>query len=346
MRRRLWLVLPALSILCLGLAWHYGPAIIRHLVFSRPTVQHTQQADEGDVAALQARVTDALSSLGLEERHRTALHAEEQQDERGPWSVRHESWSLPSGDDPMALGRRIEALVASSDPRAEIYVVHHETHRVQVRLYAGSRLAQVISLETKLEPWPRLGRGAAPMLALVVHGVDDDPHGIRQLMEQESPIGLALSPYSPFTLRLSRDALHTNVEVLVAAADDVALPESLAAVPHASGLVVHTVPAGEPEAQAQALAAAGVYIIDAVEEGMGAAWLRALQDAGVPYQRGYAPQSELDRHRYRHAAAREGAAIVVVPARQGEIEVAQLSSARERGFRLAFPAEVVEAERD
>ncbi len=222
MRRRLWLVLPALSILCLGLAWHYGPAIIRHLVFSRPTVQHTQQADEGDVAALQARVTDALSSLGLEERHRTALHAEEQQDERGPWSVRHESWSLPSGDDPMALGRRIEALVASSDPRAEIYVVHHETHRVQVRLYAGSRLAQVISLETKLEPWPRLGRGAAPMLALVVHGVDDDPHGIRQLMEQESPIGLALSPYSPFTLRLSRDALHTNVEVLVAAADDVA----------------------------------------------------------------------------------------------------------------------------
>jgi hypothetical protein len=344
MGRRTWLAVCLAAVLGLMATWLYGPTLVRHLVFSRPAQQSRERIEQGDVEALKTSVADALSSLGLDDEQRTGHDELEQQDSQGTWDTIQERWQLPSESDPVALGRRIEALVASSDPSAEIYVVQQEPHRVQLRFYAGSRLAQVLDLETSLDSWPRVGPGAPPLLALVVFGADEDPHGTRQLMDQAEPLGLALSPYSPFTLRLSRDALLTHTEVLAMAADDVPLPESLQAVPHASGLVVTALPPGEIEAQSLALA--GVYVIDATEEGMGAAWMRALQDAGVPYQRAHTSKTELDRYRYRHSAAREGAAMVVVPAAQAAIESEQIASASERGFRRVFPAEIVEASRD
>jgi hypothetical protein len=204
----------------------------------------------------------------------------------------------------------------------------------------------VLELEPSLGTWPTLPRGSQPQLALVVSDVDADPHGVRLLMERGRPMALALSPYSPFTLRFSRDALLTHTEVLAIAEPDVSLAESVEAVPHASGVLVTSTPQGDAARQARALQLADVYVLDAV--GLGAAWMRALADAGVPCLRATTvTQPEQDRRQYRHSAARDGAAVVVVSARDhgATLEADQLLSATERGFRQAFPAEIVEASR-
>ncbi len=342
-------ILPALAlVLVLGLVatWFLAPSVVRRLVFTSPVGPGDAEVVVGDVGALQQRVRQAMPSLGLDEDLRQAQTEEAQQDSDGAWTTIHEHWRLSNDADPIALARRLEALVSSDDDDAEIYVVEQENHQVQVRFYAGSRLAQVLELEPSLGPWPTLKGHTNPMLALVVWDVDRDPHGIRQLMEQGQPMALALSPYSPFTLRLSRDALLTHTEVLAVAEQDVSLPESLEAVPHASGLLVLSAPTGEPDQQVAALQHSGVYVLDAVETGLGAQWLRAFDERGIPYLRAHRVDAELGRRRYRHSAARDGAAVVVSAAADGASEAAELLSASQRGYRVAFPAEVVELLRE
>ncbi len=343
MSRRLRLVLLGLLVLGCLLTWFFAPSIARLVVFTSSDDQQHERAELADVDALSARVQASLPSLGLRKDQLQERTETEQQDSRGSWVTTHERWRLSTEDDPNALAQRLEALVASSEDQAEIYVVEQDDHRVQIRFYAGSRLALVLELEPSLGPWPTLARDLEPLLALVVHDVDSDPHGVRTLMARSEPLALALSPYSPFTLRLSRDALLTHTEILAVAEADVSLPESLEAVPHASGVLVFGSPSGDPDTQAQALRRADIYVLDAVEGGLGAHWLRALQDAGVPYLRASTCSGDLDRRRYRHSAAHSGAAVVLVAASAGASEADQLQAAAARGFRLAFPAEVVEA---
>ncbi len=346
MRRRLWLAVLLSVGVGVALSWVLAPALVRRLVFTAPVTDRQQPSQLADVDALRQRVQAALPSLGLRDEQRAEHTAVEQQDGNGSWTTIQEVWSLSSEADALAMAQRLEALVASSDDKAEIYVLEQGSREVQLRFYAGPRLALVMDLQPNLGPWPTLANGQAPMLALVVYGIDADPHGVHQLMELGAPLALALSPYSPFTLRLSRDALLTHTEVLAIAETDVSLAESLESVPHASGVLLTATPAGDPDKQVQALRRADVYLLDAVEGGLGAHWLRALQDAGVPYLRATTPVDELDRRRYRHAAAHDGAAVVVIPASQGKDEAAALQAAAGRGYRLSFPAEVVEALRE
>lgn len=345
MRRRIGIALLLLLGLGMVLAWVFAPKLVRSLVFTAPSAEQQTPTLLADVTALQDQVASAMSSLGLQEDLRHEHSEQPLEDTHGRWLSVHETWHLSSDTDALSLAQRLEALVASSDQAAEIYLLEQQNHLVQVRFYAGSRLALVLELKPSLGPWPTLVSGQSPLLALVIHGVDKDPHGVRQLMEQGEPMALALSPYSPFTLRLSRDALLTHTEVLALAEADVTLAESLEAVPHASGLLITSPPVGDAEQQAQALRHADVYVLDALEQGLGANWLRALQEAEVPYQRATCPQSDLGQRRYRHSAARDGASVVAVPAARGAEEAAALRAAAERGYRLAFPSEVVEAAR-
>jgi hypothetical protein len=344
MRKRLWLA--ALCLVSAGLLWLWAPALIRRMVFTAPGSDHAGETAVTDVSALQARVSEALPSIGLREDQLASLEDLTLQDSRGGWRAVHERWRLPSESDALEIARRLEALVASADPDAEIYVLEQETHEVQIRFYEGTRLAVVLELEPSLGAWPTLPRGRQPQLALVVSDVDADPHAVRMLMERGRPLALALSPYSPFTLRFSRDALLTHTEVLAIAEPDVDISESLEAVPHATGVLVTHALGGDPEQQARALRDADVYLIDA--SGLGAHWLRALQQAGVPYLRASTvAEPDQDRRRYRHSAVRDGAAVVMVTARGSAAsqEADQLDAAAERGYRLAFPAEIIEATR-
>jgi hypothetical protein len=329
-----------------ALAWWAAPSLMRSLVFTSAPAEQPSDGVTADVSTLQDQVEGATGSLGLGEEQRQERSEQPQQDDQGSWVAKLERWRLPAGAEPLALARRLEALVASADPTAEIYLVERETQEVQLRFYAGTRLAVVIELEPVLGAWPKLTQGQQPSLALVVHGIDSDPHGVRQLMEQGLPIALALSPYSPFSLRLSRDALLTHTEVLALAEPDVSLAEALEAVPHASGVLITGSFEGAPEAQARALQAEDVYVIDAVEGGLGAHWLRAFQDAGVPYLRASSTGDDpAARPRYRHLAVATGAAVVVCHAGSSQQEAEQLTLAAQRGYRLAFPAEVIEAQR-
>lgn len=344
MRKRTWLAL--LSLIVAGATWFWAPTLVRRLVFTPAGEESEGVGVLADVSTLQNLVHSALPSLGLREDQLGSVEDEPLQDAQGGWRAVHQRWLLSTEADALELARRLEALVASADPQAEIYVVERETHEVQLRFYAGPRLAVVLELEPSLEAWPTLPRGSQPQLALVVSDVDADPHGVRLLMERGRPIALALSPYSPFTLRFSRDALLTHTEVLAIAEPDVSLAESLEAVPHASGLLITSTPIGDADAQARALRRADVYVLDAV--GLGAAWLRALQDAEVPCQRATTvTQPDQDRPRYRHSAVRDGSAVLVVSARDSgaTLEADQLLTASERGYRQAFPAEIVEASR-
>lgn len=340
----------SLGLLALGLvvlAWWGSPWLARRLVFTGPAPEQRARAETADVTTLQAHVRSALGSLGLRADQLQERDERPQQDPDGSWLASHERWRLPTESEPAALARRIEALVSSADPQAEIYLVEQQTHEVQLRFYAGSRLAAVLDLEPSLGPWPRLSTDQQPLLALVVYGVDKDPHGVRQLMDRGQPMALALSPYSPFSLRLSRDALLTHAEVLALAEPDVTLAEALEAVPHASGVLITGSFEGTPEQQARALRDADVYVLDAVEGGLSAQWLRAFQEAGVPYVHSIASSAETAetvRRRYRHLAASSGAAVVVTEAgTMASAEVEQLALAAARGYRLAFPAEIVEA---
>ena len=286
----------------------------------------------------------------MREDQRLEVVTSEQEDRAGSWAAVEERWQLSSDADPLALARRLESLVSAEDSEAEVYVVELDSQQVQIRFYAGSRLATVLRFEPSLESWPSLSRDRQPWLALVVYGVDQDPHGVRQLMEADLPLAVALSPHSPFTLRFSRDALLNHTEVLATSEPDVSLTEALEAVPHASGLLVTCPPGGDPGQQARALHLADMYVLDAVDGGLGGRWLRAFQDAEVPYVRAQnldPGATDLGRRRFLHAAAKNGAAVLVVHAAMGAAaeEVEQLRIALLRGYRAAFPAEVVERTR-
>jgi hypothetical protein len=331
-----------------ALSWWSAPRIARHLVYTGPERQRSEQSAAPDPGELQVLVAEALPSLGLDDDQRQERRVEALEDPNGSWEAIHERWRLATDADALAMGRRLEALVASADPSAEIYLVERESQQLQLRFYAGTRLAVVLELEPSLGPWPRLAPGSQPLLSLVVYQVDRAPHAVRQLMEQGRPLALALSPYSPFSLRFSRDALLTHAEVLALAEPEVSLAEALEAVPHASGLLVTCNSPGDPDAQARALALEDVYVLDAVEGGMGAHWLRAFQNAGVPYLRTTtidADTPELSRRRYRHTAAQRGAAVVVSRAGEATEEALHFEQAALRGYRWSFPAEQVEAAR-
>lgn len=345
--KRRQLLLLALCAAFLALCWWRAPQLVGLLIFDRPTETAPTLEQVGDVESLQELIATSLPSVGIREDQRLEQSPRPREDQGGSWNALHERWQLSSEADPMALAKRLESLVGAQDPSAEIYVVELDGHQAQLRFYAGSRLAAVLLFETSLSSWPTLARGEQPWLALVIHGVDQDPHGVRRLMASDFPLAVALSPHSPFTLRLSRDALLEQTEVLAKSEPGVSLTETLEAVPHASGLLLTCPPSGEPSRQARALRDADVYVLDAADGGLGGRWLRAFQDAGVPHVRAMMLEpDDIDtgRRRFLHSAAREGAAAMVVHAADGAAmaEVQQLLTAMERGYRATFPAEVVE----
>jgi len=186
------------------------------------------------------------------------------------------------------------------------------------------------------------------MLALVVDAVDRDPHGSYRLLDIPQPLAVALSPYSPYTLRMAREAVTRHKEVLARVEPDTTPTEALEAVPHATGVLFEAPPKGEPDAEAAALRGQGIYVVDAA--GLPAAWTRALRDARVPRVRAIraaASGPAGDLRAFRARAVHEGAGVLVVDADAPITPEAldSLSVAATHGFRPAFVAEVVQAAR-
>ncbi len=335
-----------------GLAAGGWVAVTRLPAALRVAVEGTRQeefrAPPPRVEEIQARVRAALPAVGLEAADLVEEFPTGRTDTRGTWEVWTSRWRLAAGEDAPVTGQRLASLVAAASSDLDTYVVESGSGVTEVRVYGGSRLAARLALEPTLPEWPAVGPGDPPLLAMVLDAVDHDPHASNRLLGDLQPLAVALSPYSPFTLRMARDAVTGHKEVLARVEPDTTPGEALEAVPYATGVLLATPPRGEPDAEAAALREQDIYVVDAVPEGLPAAWIRALKDAGVPRIRAVrlppADPGEALRA-FRARAAREGTGVLVVdvgdPSAQPALD--SLAEARLHGFRPAFVAEVARA---
>lgn len=338
----------SLGVALAGLAWWQAPNLARRMVFYRAGGDAGTTLLAPAIPAVQQQVQAARATLGLPSGAVVAAATEPRSDAAGGWEVLQQRWVLPSGLAAPDLGQRLRSLVLAQEPAVEAYVVLREADEAQARFYCGPRLAAVVELVPTLDPWPVLAPDVHPRIALVLDNVDADPFAARTLMDRGLPLTLALSPYSPFTLRLARDALTTHSEVIARAVPDATLSEALDGVPTASGVLIACPLPGDPDAEARALAAASVYALDATEEGLETRWANALRDAGVPILRALRADPlavEASERRLLHHAARQGGAALTVDVGSG-IAAGALDAVGEagaRGYRVAFTAEVVAA---
>ena len=342
---RALLLAAALLLAVSGLAWWKGMDALRAFVFSSPPREEIREGAT-DVASIQEQVSSSLPAVGLTEAEHLEENFLERNDRQGSWDVHETRWLLPPARDPQVTALRLRSLVEGLADDVRIYQVESETMAVDMRIYAGSRLACRLHLTPSLPPWPSLDRSQPAMLAVVLRSIDQAPHLARRSMELDLPLTFALSPYSPFTLRISRDAVLTHKEVLAQVEPDTTFLEALEAVPHASGLLLAQAPQGDPDSEAAHLAAEEVYLLDVSPEGLPSHWLRALHDAGVPHIRGLLddPNSTEDiRHQFRHLAARTGSAVMVtdVDSSVAQELTAELEEAQTRSYRIAFAQECV-----
>jgi hypothetical protein len=320
------------------------PSTLREVLDVRPVdgLPAPDRVEEG-----QARVRTALPAVGLEGPILLEESLAGHTDARGSWSTWITRWRLPADRDAVATGRRLASLVSADRTELDTYVVENGSGAAEVRVYGGSRLAARLLLEPTLPEWPDVQTGTFPLLALVLDGVDHDPHASNSHLELAHPLAVALSPYSPYTLRMARDAVVRHKEVLARVEEDTTPAEALEAVPYATAVLITAPPRGEPDVQAGVLRAADVVVVDASPEGLPAAWMRALTDAGVPRIRAFrlpASGAADGLRAFRARVAREGSGVLVVDADDPAAAAAldSLSEAATHGLRPAFVAEVAQ----
>ena len=313
------LLLTGLAVLAVG--YRYTPDIARFFIF-RDTNRRTA-TNLPATSQAQKIVRDSLPAAGLTEASLLSETWEDRTDPHGSWVVYRGAWRLPDGQPPEEVARRLKALVLGAVPQSEVYSVESDNGDLEIRIYHQSRLAALLRLEPTLLEWPPFSASTPPLLAIVLFGVDEAPQAVHELLSKPYPLAFALSPYSPFTLRVARDAVLAHKEVLVLADEDQPPSDLLQIVPHASGIVFINNPGGDPVEQARHIAAEGLYVLDLIPGGMTATWIRALRDADVPFIKGQQydqDDNQLAIRRLRHGAAQNGAAtlsILVSDAQQG-----------------------------
>ena len=255
------LLLTGLAVLAVG--YRYTPDIARFFIF-RDTNRRTA-TNLPATSQAQKIVRDSLPAAGLTEASLLSETWEDRTDPHGSWVVYRGAWRLPDGQPPEEVARRLKALVLGAVPQSEVYSVESDNGDLEIRIYHQSRLAALLRLEPTLLEWPPFSASTPPLLAIVLFGVDEAPQAVHELLSKPYPLAFALSPYSPFTLRVARDAVLAHKEVLVLADEDQPPSDLLQIVPHASGIVFINNPGGDPVEQARHIAAEGLYVYDTVQ---------------------------------------------------------------------------------
>ncbi len=299
-------------------------------------------------------VSASIPAAGLDE---ASLESEDwvpRSDKYTEWNVHETSWKLPIGARPGQVASQIARTINSAFPDPslshapcpdlEIYRTPSGSLALELRIYADQRLASLVNLEPTLSLWPPVIQDQPPpLLAILVRHADVSPQKAQSLFTIDHPISIALSPYSPFSLRLSRDAISADAEVLVEAGPDIPLADSINDVPNASGVLLTCPPKSFQQEDIRALEKAGMYLVDACPDGLGTNWTRRLQEAGVEYVRGIAFSSQLESiPLLHHQSLDHGAAVLVVDLEDAFINEmgAELEAAARHGYRPAFVAEV------
>lgn len=144
---------------------------------------------------------------------------------------------VPPRTTPRALGEALRRAARAVD--IELYAAPLEGDEVEVRVYAGKRLARRLLLrasQAALLPAPDVPTlRERPLVAVVVTDLGDQPPG--DLLTLDVPLTLAITPFSPYSLRLAEDARLTWHEVLVDLEGAEPPEAQLRAVPGASGVL-------------------------------------------------------------------------------------------------------------
>ena len=251
------------------------------------------------------------------------------------WQAELRSPHLPPIDELRPLVRR------SREAGWEAHATAFGSTGAELRLYADGLLVMRAEVHPDRRPLQRAEPGPTlrhrPLLALVVHNLGDDDAA--RLIEVPLPLGLAILPYRPHSLRLARGAVQAGHEVILElpkaeASSPEARAQALAAIPWVSGVLV----TGPPPASLPALPF-GVLLSDAGVEAHQRAANAGYRAIDVIV--GADPMAGLAEAQRR--ALSDGGATLVVDAKHGGLrDVLDWAAhqAETDGFRLALPAEL------
>jgi polysaccharide deacetylase 2 family uncharacterized protein YibQ len=300
-------------------------------------------------ALLQQVLQDSLLPAVLKQSQLLAKSKEDLVDPQGAWISHTSRYQLEPGVDPAALGNRLRNLASEALPGADVYVTPQRDLEVDVRFYAGKRLVHRLILVPTLEEPARTHRGDAALVALVVLGLGEHAQRDKLVLEAPLPLSVGLVPYSPFALRMAREATRNHKEILVelpaTVRSDSAAKEAYLAVPGATGVILQ----GPPGALApQFLADRSMVLLDASGNAEGQA-LRAARELGVPLLRRHDDLSGELRsslNRAHHMARKQGQVVLVVDIRQENVPqvLAWLKNADPRDLRPVFLSEIAAAQ--
>lgn len=341
MRRVLWIgLIGALLVLGVGQAtqllaarWIDGDAPVVAEVILQP-------------ALLQEVLKTALLPAVLKEAQLLDESSEERVDPQGTWLSHATRYQLEPGVGPDILATRLQGMAREALPGADIYVTPREDLEVDVRIYAGKRLVHRLILVPTLEEPSKRSRGEQPALvAVVVLGLGIDAMQDKAVLEATVPLSVGLVPFSPFALRMSREATRNHKEVLVELPADVSTNasarEAVLAVPGATGVVLRT----PPKALAPSLLLErSMVLLDATGTAEGTA-LRHAREQGVPLLRRHddlTGELRSSLNRAHHMARKLGYVVLVIDTDSGNAGqvIAWLKAADPRDLRPVFLSEV------
>ncbi len=270
--------------------------------------------------------------------------AGEEVDPQGAWMARSSRYQLEPGEDPEAIASRLRGLALDALPGAEVYITPRDDLEVSVRFYAGKRLVHHLTLVPTLEEAPQRG-GRPALVALVILGLGEDARLDQRVLASRFPLSVGIVPFSPFALRMSREAARNHKEILVELPESVTTvarsSEAVLAVPGATGVVLRGPPVALP---VELLVTRSMVLFDAVGDAEGVA-LRAAREQGVPLVRRHdALEGDLMArlNRAHHMARKLGGVVLVIDADDdglGQV-LAWLAEAEKRDLRPAYLTEV------
>jgi polysaccharide deacetylase 2 family uncharacterized protein YibQ len=269
-------------------------------------------AVESTASELERLVVETLVPTVLQDAELVENITEIRTDDMGEWNSIAMTWQLRENEDPARIATRLLTLTGEMAPQARVYRSSQDALVEDLRIYVGKRLTHhlrlIPTLSEKLPPQ----KSKPTQLAIVVLGLGANGSESRTILSEDFPMSVGITPYSPFALRQSRDAIHKHKEVLTYIDGPLNRPEdllkALLAVPNSTGVALNTPPSELP---VQQLLEKNLYLLD-VQGEIESDALRQASNAGVKTLHLDHEYSQGDTLRLRHLTRVSEGLIVTV----------------------------------
>lgn len=242
-------------------------------------------------------------------------------------------YRLPRGADNAQVVQRVRSY--ADEAGMEVYLRVVDGIDIELRAYHGPDLRHQLLLIPDLPDPPRFSKGVKnpnrPLLSIIVVGLGNS--AASAIIEQPVPVTVAIEPFTPFALRISRRAANRWHEVLVDLPSGMTPNEAQHAIPNATGLWVDGAPV-------RPLNAEDVVVVPA--DRIGRRRIDGSRQARLlPVQQKERRTTMETWQRVRHIAARSGVGALVVDANDPELgEVLDWAAkAHLHGYRMVLATE-------